>query len=89
MNTETQEKVSEDSGYRLIKIEKTEPPEGMPDGEWYHYVIGQGRSKIEGIRPGTLKAVTRHAEDFAENLNTRTRSGYSTYSARKQQKKAD
>lgn len=75
-----------DHKYRLISVEKTDPPEGMPDGNWYRYVIGQGRSKIEGMRLGTLKGVTRHAEEYAENLDTRTTIGYSAYVARKQKK---
>lgn len=72
--------------YRVISVEKTSPPEGMPDGSWYRYVIGQGTSRIEGTRLGTLKAVTRHAEEFAENLDTRTSTGYSAYVSRKQKK---
>ena len=72
--------------YRVISVEKTDPPEGMTDGDWYHYIIGYGRSKIEGLRCGTRKAVTQHAEDFAENLSTRTTKGYSAYAARKQKK---
>jgi len=73
--------------YRVISVEKTDPPEGMPEGDWYSYVIGHGRSRIEGIRNGSLKTVTQHAQDFAENLSTRTTKGYSAYAARKQQKK--
>ena len=73
--------------YRVVSVEKTDPPAGMPDdGDWYCYVIGHGRSKIEGVRQGSLKAVTQHAEDFAENLSTRTTKGYSTYAVRKQKK---
>ena len=74
--------------YHVVSVEKTTPPEGMPDGDdWYCYVIGHGRSRIEGIRNGTLKTVTQHAEAFAENLSNRTTKGYSAYAARKQQKK--
>lgn len=72
--------------YSLISVEKTDPPEGMQDGNWYRYVIGHGRSRIEGVRLGTLKAVTRHAEEYAENLDSRTSIGYSTYVSRKQKK---
>ena len=73
--------------YKVLVVEKTDPPEGMDDGNWYRYVIGHERSKIECVRNGTEKAVTQHAEAYAENLNTRTLSGYSTYSPRKQQAK--
>jgi hypothetical protein len=84
--TPEQEDKQRDHKYRVVSVEKTTPPEGMPDGNWYRYVIGQGTSRIEGIRLGTLKAVTRHAEEFAENLDTRTSIGYSAYAARKQKK---
>ena len=72
--------------YHVISVEKTDPPQGMPDGNWYRYIIGQGRSKIEGVRNGTLKSVTSHARAFAENLNTRTKTGYSSYAPRSQKK---
>ncbi len=70
--------------YRVESVEKTEPPEGMPAGNWHRYVIGQGGSKIEGLKPGTLKAVTQHAESVASDLNARATGGNSTYAARKQ-----
>jgi len=76
----------EHNKFRLISIEKTDPPEGMPGDSWYRYVIGQGTSRIEGKRLGTLKAVTLHAEEYAENLDTRATIGYSAYVSRKQKK---
>ena len=72
--------------YRVISVDKTEPPAGMKDDKWYRYVIGQGTSRLEGTRQGTLNTVTRHAEEFAQNLNERKARGYSTYSPRKQTK---
>lgn len=72
--------------YRVISVEKTSTPEGMT-GNWHHYVIGEGNSKIDGKRPGTLQAVTQHAETVAENLNSRVgRGSYPTYVARKKDK---
>jgi hypothetical protein len=85
MNEAPEEKIN-DHKYRLISVEKTDPPEGMPNGSWYRYVIGQGTSRIEGTRLGTLKSVTRHAEEYAENLDTRATIGYSAYVSRKQKK---
>ncbi len=76
----------DDHKYRLMSVEKIDPPEGMPNGSWYRYVIGQGTSRIEGKRLGTLKSVTRHAEEYAENLDTRATIGYSAYVSRKQKK---
>jgi hypothetical protein len=69
--------------YRVMSVEKADPPQGMPAGNWHHYVIGQGKRKIEGFRLGTLKAVTEHAEEVAEELNTRVTTGKSNYAARK------
>ena len=69
--------------YRVMIVEKTDPPEGMPDGNWHRYIIGQGDSKIEGFKSGSLQAVTQHAEAFAQDLTARAARGYSTYTARK------
>lgn len=69
--------------YHVITVEKTTAPEGMPGDNWHLYVVGQGRSKIEGKKPGTMKTVTEHAEAFAEDLNSRTGKGGSTYAPRK------
>lgn len=72
-----------DRKFSVTKIEKIDPPEGMPEGEWYHYVIGRGSSEIQGKRPGTLESVTEHVEEFIENLNRRALLGYSAYAAPK------
>lgn len=72
-----------DNKYKLISVEKVETPEGMQDGEWYRYVIGRGQSKIEGLQPGTLKSVTKHAETYADDLNERAKTGGSPYASRK------
>lgn len=69
--------------YHVKSVEKTQPPAGMPKGDWFHYVICEGDSVIEGYQPGSLNSVTRHAETFAEDLNARAANGYSFYSARK------
>lgn len=84
--TEKAESGQVDNTYRVISVEEIAAPEGMQDGKWHHYVIGHGNSKIEGKRQGTLKAVTRHAEEFAENLNLRGSKGYSSYMPRNQKK---
>jgi len=75
--------------YRVMSVEKTATPEGMPEGNWYSYVIGQGRSKIEGLRPGTLKTVTEHAKSVANDLNDRGPNGltYAVTSKKKQKQK--
>ena len=72
--------------YRVMSVEKTVTPKGLPEGDWYRYVIGQGRSKIKGLRPGTLKTVTDHAKSVADDLNTRGARGFS-YSVTRKKKK--
>lgn len=69
--------------FSITSIEKVDPPKGMSGDEWYHYVISQGPSKIDGTRPGSLQSVREHAEEFVENLNERATLGYSAYAARK------
>jgi len=69
--------------YHVVTVEKTTPPEGMPGDNWHLYVIGHGSSRIEGKKPGSLKAVTEHAEAVTEDLNSRTGRGGSTYAPRK------
>ncbi len=69
--------------YRVLSVEKTTAPEGMTGDNWHFYVVGRGSTRIEGKRPGTLKAVTAHAEAFVEDLNLRTGLGGSTYAPRK------
>jgi len=63
--------------YRVMSVRRTSTPEGLPECKWYRYVIGQGRSKIEGLRPGTLEAVTEHANTVANDLNDRNTKGFS------------
>ena len=72
--------------YSVTSIEKTDPPEGVTDGDWYEYVIGTGASEIRGKRSGTKKAVTAYVKEYAENLRQRSALGYSSYTSRKTQK---
>jgi hypothetical protein len=78
MNTERASDTSK-AEYRVVSVEKTDPPAGVQDGNWHRYVISQGESEICGCKSGTLKAVTQHAESFAEDLNARSAKGYSAY----------
>jgi len=71
--------------YRVMSVKKTATPKGLPEDNWYHYVIGQGRSKIEGMRPGTLETVTDHAKSVADDLNDRGANGF-TYAVTRKQK---
>jgi hypothetical protein len=57
--------------YKVTTVEKTTAPEGMLGDNWYHYVIRRGKQVIDGKKPGSLKAVTEHAESVAELINSR------------------
>ena len=72
--------------YTVTSIEKTDPPDGVTEGDWYEYVIGTGASEIRGKRSGTKKAVTAYVKEYAENLRQRSALGYSSYTSRKGQK---
>ena len=76
-----------DREYIVTEIVKTSRPKGIDSGDWYRYTIEHRSSPISGVRSGSLKSVTRYAEDFAKNLNLRALQGYSAYAARKLQKK--
>ena len=65
--------------YRVESVEKTDPPQGIPAGDWHRYIIGRGNSKIEGLKPGSFQAVTEHAESVAEDLNERATKYSSVY----------
>ena len=76
-----------DREYIVTEVVKTRRPKGIQSGDWYRYTIGHGSSPISGTRSGSLKSVRRYAEEFARNLNQRALQGYSTYGARRLQKK--
>lgn len=71
-----------DNQYLVVSVEESEPPQGMTNGHWYRYVIGRGKSKIEGVKSGTLAAVRLHAQTFADDLNDRANRGGSFYAPR-------
>ena len=69
--------------YRVVSVEKIDPPTGMPEGDWFRYVINDGDSKIECFQPGSLYTVTQHAETCANDLNARAANGYSVCTSRR------
>ena len=69
--------------YRLMMVEKTKAPEGTNGENWYRYMIGRGRAKIIGRKPGTLETVTHYAVECTRNLNSRADSCYSPFAPRK------
>ena len=72
--------------FEILSIEITEPPGNTEGGEWYRYTIGHPSSPIQGLRSGTLKSVRKHLEEYVEQLNARTRFGYSSYANSKTKK---
>jgi len=81
MNTESEITINADK-FHVVSVEKSEPPEGMAAGSWYRYVLGQGSSKIEGLKLGTLQVVREHAQNMVDDLNTRANRGGSFYAPR-------
>lgn len=73
----------EENKFPITSIEKSDPPDGVTDGEWYEYVIGSGSSEIRGKRSGSLRSVKAYVKEYAENLNQRSTLGYSSYATRK------
>jgi hypothetical protein len=70
--------------YEVVTVEKITTPSGMEGNNWHRYVIRRKGSEISGMKPGTLKSVTQHAESVAEDLNLRAGGlASSTYAARK------
>lgn len=58
--------------YRVVSVEKIDPPEGMQGGNWHSYIIERGSSVVKGKKPGSMRAVTAHARQVAKDLNSRT-----------------
>ncbi len=63
--------IARSAPFKLARVEKTLAPEGAEGGNWYRYVLDNGRSTITGQRRGSLKDVTAHAHRYAEQLNAR------------------
>jgi hypothetical protein len=76
-----------DRTYHVVTVEKTDPPTGIDEGDWYQYVIARADETIVGNRRGTLKEVTQHANEYAENLSARVSSGKPYWSATARNKK--
>lgn len=76
----------DDFKYRVDAVELAEAPEGMPKDEWHSYVIVRGKSKIEGLKPGTRFDVMQHAEEVAEGLNERFKKGSTAYVSSRKKK---
>jgi len=66
--------------FRLVSIERTEPPTGAAGKNWHRYTIRQGANAINGYLQGTSAAVKHAAEQIVNQLNERRagRWGYRT-----------
>ena len=69
--------------YKVELVEETTPPEGLEGGNWFRYVVGEGKARIEGKKPGTLASVKKHAEQFAKELNELKQSVQDALTAKK------
>jgi len=74
---------SEDFEYHVVTVEKTTAPKGMLGDDWYRYVIRKDNSILECKKSGSLKAVTQHAKEAAEMINSRNIGGRNAYTTRK------
>ncbi len=57
--------------YKIVSVQRAEPPRGAEGSDWHRYVIAQGTNTINGWRQGNLEAVTRVFEEFVAQLNER------------------
>lgn len=58
--------------YMVTDVSRIDTPEGMEGKNWHCYTIKRGTTEITGLKPGTLKKVTAHAKQVAEDLNARS-----------------
>lgn len=58
--------------FEVTEVAKITTPAGMEGKNWHRYTIRRGVTQINGQKPGTLKAVTAHARQVAEDLNARS-----------------
>lgn len=66
--------------FRLVSIERADPPSGAAGKNWYRYTIRQGANAINGYLQGTSAGVKHAAEQIVGQLNERRagRWGYRT-----------
>ena len=57
--------------YEIVSVARTGPPLGAVGDNWHRYVIAQGEHVISGHRQGSLNAVTKTAQEYADQLNHR------------------
>lgn len=60
-----------DLQYRLVRVEKSDPPAGMQGDNWYRYILRRKNGDIVGRRCGSYQQVSNYAQTFTEELNAR------------------
>jgi len=77
---DTKATTSQPEPFRLVAIERTEPPSGAGGKNWYRYTIRQGANAMNGYLQGTATGVKHAAEQIVGQLNERRagRWGYRT-----------
>jgi hypothetical protein len=65
--------------YQVETIETCQAPRGIAKGEWCRYVVANNQSRIVGRYRGSLSQTRRNAETLADGVNSRIRSGKSTW----------
>lgn len=68
--------------FKVVRVEKTDAPDGARGQDWYRYILDSGRSIITGQRCGSRKDVHAYATQCAEQLNSRGQTGQSIWSPR-------
>ena len=68
--------------FKVVRVERTDAPDGGKGHDWYRYVLESGRSTITGQRCGSRKDVHAYALRCAEQLNARGLTGQSIWSPR-------
>ena len=58
--------------YKLVSIQRSEPPDGEIGSNWYRYVIAfEGTNNIFGCRQGRLDSLISVVEENVAQLNER------------------
>ena len=74
--------------YRVETVEPTKAPRGITQGEWCRYVLASDSARVVGRYCGSLSQARSNAEQLAENLNARARTGKSPWVPRSRTKRA-
>ena len=57
------------SRYKIINIQKVNPPEGATTQRWYQYIIANDINTITSFRSGTEKETRKIAAETVKRLN--------------------